>query len=164
MLSPQIPINEARRHQAVLGLKLLDTAPEARFDRLARLARETFSTTIPAITLVDHERQGFKARVGLKTHETSRAVSFCGHTIIQEGCFVVHDTHVDPSFADNPLVTDAPKIRFYAGCPIHVGYHRVGALCVINPFPMSFSSADQGRLLELAELVDAELQLCVRGA
>lgn len=158
MLAPAIPINEERRLQALVSLNLLDTAPEERFDRIARLAQASFGASIAAISLVDRNRQWFKSIVGLNTQQTSRAVSFCGHTVLQDGCFVVKDARQDNRFADNPLVTGQPNIRFYAGWPIHSGIHRIGSLCVINQFRLTFNGRDMARLSELTAMVEEEIR------
>jgi GAF domain-containing protein len=115
---PALPINEKKRLEALSALQILDTQSEERFDRLTRLAAKMFHVPIALVSLIDESRQWFKSREGLAVTETSREVSFCGHTILQDQAFIVNDTLTDLRFADNPLVTGEPHIRFYAGCPL----------------------------------------------
>jgi GAF domain-containing protein len=118
MLVPGKPANEDERFKCCTALNLLDSAPEERFDRLTRLAKRLFNVPIALVTLVDKDRQWFKSCVGLDATETSRDVSFCGHAILQNELLLVPDAREDVRFHDNPLVTGAPNIRFYAGYPL----------------------------------------------
>lgn len=119
MIEPPILSDEVQRLRALRALHILDTPPEERFDRITRLAAQLFDVPISVITMVDADRQWFKSRHGLDASETARSVSFCGHTISQSGLFHVTDASSDERFADNPLVAGDPKIRFYAGIPLH---------------------------------------------
>ena len=148
---------EVRRLEALHRLQLLDTSPEPSFDRLVRLAARLLDTPIALITLVDRDRQWFKAKVGLDIDQTGREIAFCSHAIEshQVGPFVIEDATVDRRFADNPLVTGAPFIRFYAGAPLHTSAgERIGTLCVIGRQPRQISEADQQVLGDLAVLVE----------
>ena len=158
MKEPDYPPDEAERLDALLALKLLDTPGEDRYDRITRLAQRLFKVPIALISLIDAERQWFKSRQGLNATETPRRISFCGHAILQDGIFMVPDTLDDPRFADNPLVTDAPGIRFYAGAPLSTleGF-RIGTLCLIDTAPRELSAEDQQSLRDLADLVQSEL-------
>ena len=159
MLAPAIPKNETERLEALHRLALLDTEPEAAYDLLTRRACEEFKVSICAISLLDGERQWFKSITGLDVRETSREISFCGHTILEEGCFVVLDTFLDSRFVDNPLVTGEPKIRFYAGSPIHdPSFHRIGSICLINETPRTFNRDDLVKLHEYASEVEAQIE------
>ena len=131
---PSVPANEAERLARLHELLVLDTAPEPIFDSLARLASEVCGTPIALLSLVDDRRQWFKANVGLsEITEGPREEAFCAHTILGDGLFEVADATRDPRFADNPMVTGAPDIRFYAGTPLVLpGGERVGSLCVID--------------------------------
>ncbi len=158
MIHPPIPADERERLQTLRDLDLLDTAPEERFDRITRIARQLFSVPIALVSLVDENRQWFKSRQGLDATETPRDISFCGHAIIGKEPLIVQDALEDERFADNPLVCEAPDIRFYAGCPITApNGHRIGTLCLIDQEPRSFSADDSARLRELAMMVEDEL-------
>lgn len=120
MMTAPIPANEAERIQALRELLILDTPPEERFDRIVEFAAEEFGVPIALISLVDDDRQWFKARFGLAVCETDRRSSFCGHAIHVSEVMVVSDATQDSRFADNPMVLGPPHIRFYAGalrCP-----------------------------------------------
>jgi GAF domain-containing protein len=154
MKPPAQPADEQYRLDALRSLALLDTPAEADFDAIVALGRALLGVPTCLITLVDAERQWFKARVGLESSQTPRAVSFCGHAILQRNVFIVHDAAQDERFHDNPLVTGAPHIRFYAGAPIELpsGY-RIGTVCVLSPDPQpGFGHADEQRLASLARL------------
>lgn len=158
MQSAPIPGDETLRLNSLQVLRILDTAPETRFDRITHIARRMFRVPISLISLVDKDRQWFKSCQGLAVTETPRAISFCGHAILDEKVFVVEDTHLDNRFADNPLVVDPPRIRFYAGAPIHApSGQRIGTLCLIDQEPRTFSDEDRRDLDELRRLVDEEL-------
>lgn len=159
MLKPPLPADEDERLASLHALKILDTRAEERFDRITRMAQRLFGVEICLISLVDAERQWFKSRQGLDACETPRDVSFCGHAILHEETLVVHDARADVRFVDNPLVTDGPQIRFYAGCPIHDprGY-RVGTLCLIDSTPGSLDDEQHEILEDLAAMVEDELE------
>ena len=152
------PEDEEERLAALHRLDILDTAPEPRFDLLARIAADTFQVPIALVSLVDRDRQWFKSNIGLENRETHRDASFCAHAILRDEVMVVPDTLVDERFADNPLVTGAPRIRFYAGCPLRLpDGHRVGTLCLIDSRPRQLDEAQSDLLRNLARLVEREL-------
>ena len=158
MLVPGKPENEAARVQALQGLNLLDSAPEERFDRLTRLAKRLFNVPIALVTLVDKDRQWFKSCVGLDATETPRDVSFCGHAILQNELLLVPDAREDLRFHDNPLVTGAPNIRFYAGYPLTVPHgNKMGTLCLIDTKPRELDDEERALLRDLAEMAEQEL-------
>jgi GAF domain-containing protein len=160
MVSPPIPKNEAMRLHSLHCLRVLDTASEERFDRITRIAKRFFDVDICLISLVDAKRQWFKSRQGLDAHETSRCVSFCGHAILDDEIFIVDDATDDPRFNDNPLVTGAPDIRFYAGCPIKGPFgYPIGTLCLIDSKPRSMPPNDCEMLSDLAAMVESELRV-----
>jgi GAF domain-containing protein len=158
LIPAPIPTNEAQRLDALRQLLVLDTPPEERFDRITRFAASEFDMPVALVSLIDANRQWFKARVGLEASETTRDISFCGHAIESSAVMVVEDAREDPRFADNPLVTGDPFIRFYAGAPLVLpGGLSVGTLCVIDTEPRSFSRIDQSILSALRDVVVEEL-------
>jgi diguanylate cyclase (GGDEF)-like protein/PAS domain S-box-containing protein len=148
---------EAPRLAALHALGVLDTPPEQRFDRFTRLAAKSFGVPIALISLVDERRQWFKSRCGLAAAETPRSMAFCAHAVAARAMLVVEDASRDPRFADSPLVTDEPGIRFYAGQPVFSEGEVVGTLCIIDRMPRSFDEADMQCLRDLADLVEVEL-------
>ncbi|WP_371131392.1 PAS domain S-box protein [Rhodoferax sp.] len=158
MQAPAIPDNEAQRLRALRARAILDTPDEERFDRLTRLARHLFGTQIALVSLVDAERQWFKSRQGLDACETARDISFCGHAILADGIFEITDARLDPRFADNPLVSGPPHIRFYAGAPLATADgSRIGTLCIIDGQPRTLTAAQRSALRDLADCVEAEI-------
>jgi GAF domain-containing protein len=137
--------------------RILDTAYEAIFDEIATVAAQVCGTPMSAVSLVDAERQWFKARVGLKVAETRRDLAFCAHTIMDPAhLLVVNDATTDERFASNPLVTGEPSIRFYAGAPLVApDGSAVGSLCVIDSKPRQLSVAQLAVLRQLADHVIA---------
>ena len=155
MTPAPIPADEGERLNALRDLLLLDTPPEERFDRLARFAAEQLDMPIALLTLVDGQRQWFKARVGLDATETPRDISFFGHAIMKNDLFIVEDASRDPRFSDNPLVTGEPHIRFYAGAPLSApGGHRIGTLCVIDTVPRTLGPVELSILDALRRLAN----------
>lgn len=153
------PPNEARRLAALSAAGLLDTPAEQVFDRLAWLATHATECPMALLTLLSAQRQWFKSRVGMHERETPRAQAFCNHTIMQENLFVVEDAHADPRFADNPLVTGAPHIRFYAGFPLRdADGLALGALCVLDSEPRRLRERELRALRELAAIATDEIR------
>lgn len=158
MKKPEKPADEQTRVETLRTLKLLDTAPEERFDRLTRLAKRMFGVPISLVSLVDSDRQWFKSAQGLEVTETPREISFCGHAILGDDVFMVPDALSDERFSDNPLVVDAPNIRFYAGCPLKVSNgSKLGTLCLIDSEPREFSEEDLELLRDLADMAEQEI-------
>ena len=158
MLKPKIPNSETERLAALHSLNLLDTPEDERFDRITRMAKRLFGVEIALVSLIDRDRQWFKSRQGLTISETPRDISFCGHAILDDKVMVVPDAQQDTRFADNPLVTDQPNIRFYAGCPLQTyDGHRIGTLCIIDSKPRQLDSDDHDSLRDLASMVESEL-------
>ncbi len=155
-----IPPDEPARLAALQRYKILDTEPEKAFDNLTFLASYICQAPIALISLVDCDRQWFKARIGLSVQETSRDVAFCSHAMLQKNLFVVADALLDLRFADNPLVTSDPKIRFYAGAPIYsADGHGLGTLCVIDREPRKLTLEQTEALTVLAQEVQTQLEL-----
>jgi GAF domain-containing protein len=110
------------------------------------------------VSLVDRDRQWFKSNFGLEARETPRAVSFCGHAVTLSAPLVVPDALEDPRFADNPLVTGHPYVRFYAGAGLRLPHGQVvGTLCVMDRRPRAFDRLDVAVLCGLRDLVVEEL-------
>ncbi len=156
-----MPADESARLAALRRYRILDTDPERPFDDLALLASRICGTPIALITLIDADRQWFKARVGLSTTETSRSISFCAHAIEHRDLFIVPDALADRTFRENPSVIGDPHIRFYAGAPlITPDGHALGTLCVIDRVPRTLTP-DQIEALKALKR-QAELQLELR--
>ena len=155
-----IPEDEPARLRALLDYEVLDSEDERAFDELTELASAICGTEISLISLVDKERQWFKSRVGLDARETHRDLAFCAHAILDDAVFEVPNASEDKRFHDNPLVTGAPDIRFYAGAPLHSrSGHRIGTLCVIDSKPKQLDD-DQRRALEiLSHQVVSQLEI-----
>jgi len=152
---------EAGRLAELTSYGILDTPPEPQFDRIVALARVLFDTPIATITLVDADRQWFKAKSGLDGDGGSREHSFCSHAMETDGVFVVPDASADPRFAENPHVTGGPRIRFYAGAKLRsANGQSLGAMCVISPDARhDFSDGDKKKLEILASIVGNEMEL-----
>jgi signal transduction histidine kinase len=160
MISAPAPENEIQRLASLNKYETLDSDAEEKFDELTRIAASMFNTSIALVSFVDEDRQWFKSKVGLDACETSRDIAFCSHAILQSDVFVVEDTLKDERFADNPLVTGGPNIRFYAGAPLvnKEGY-ALGTLCVIDQQPKTFSEQQKSMLATLANQVVSQLEL-----
>ena len=157
MSTAPIPLNEVERIIDLRALQILDTPAEERFDRITRIAQRLFDVPIALVSLVDEDRQWFKSRVGLDASETSRELSFCAHAILGDDTLQVPDATADERFRDNPLVTEDPSIRFYAGAPIDSpNGNKLGTLCVIDSKPRQLSPEDLATLRDLADMVEKE--------
>ena len=160
MTATPVPKNEAKRLSVLWQYEVLDTVPEEVFDELTELAAHICEAPIALITLIEEKRQWFKSRFGISASETSRDVSFCAHAILQPQLFIVPDATKDRRFADNPLVTSDPKIRFYAGAPlITPDGHALGTLCVIDIVPRQLRPDQKKTLGILARHVTTQLEL-----
>lgn len=156
---PMTSPDDARRLAALHELVVLDTPPEPVFDAITALAAQVCDVPIALVSLVDQDRQWFKANVGLPgVAETPREVAFCHHAIDQAALLEVPDAQADPRFRHNPLVTGQPDIRFYAGAPIEVaGGHRIGTACVIDRQPRQLTDGQRSVLAGLARIASLAL-------
>ena len=150
-----IPHDEPTRLQALSEIGILDSAPDAEFDRITQLAAEVFGTQVSAVSFVDRQRLWFKSKHGTDVTETAREVAFCAHTILQNDVMVVLDATQDERFREYRNVTGEPHIRFYAGAPIASrSGHNVGTLCIVDSRPrVAFDEREQAVLRSLANMV-----------
>lgn len=158
VLSSETVEDEEARLEELFGLRLLDTASELRFDRYTSLVADIFGFPIVLISLVDRDRQWFKSRLGWNRVQCPRAISFCTHTIKQDSLLVIPDALTDPRFANNPLVTGEPFIRFYAGAVVRGPKGQaLGTLCMLDHKPRHFDQLQCSRLRHFADLVENEI-------
>ncbi len=151
MSAAPVPDNEAERLEALVSAEILDTPSEEGFDRIVRMAKAVSGAPIALVSLVDTDRQWFKACIGLDATETHRDVAFCAHAILQNDVFWIEDARADARFSDSALVVGPPHIRFYGGAPITLGNGlRVGTVCVIDTAPRAFDPVMAEALTELA--------------
>ncbi len=159
-MSAPVPANEAERLRTLRLYNILDTGSDKAFDDLARLAASICGTPLAAITLIDEKRQWIKSHHGFAMRETPRELAFCAHTIAGNDVMVVEDATKDERFSGNPMVSDAPDIRFYAGAPLVVGDgHALGALCVIDKKARHLDTQQLDALRVLRQAVVTQLEL-----
>ncbi len=152
--------SEWLRLQALQNYRVLDTAREEPFDRVVRVARSILRAPIALVSLVDRERQWFKARSGITVCEAPRDFSLCAHAIESDEPFIVADTHADQRFRTLPMVVGPPYVRSYIGVPLRTpGGHRIGTLCVMDTEVRQPELEQIGILKDLAALVMDELEL-----
>ena len=158
--SAPIPVDDEARLRALDEHEILDSEADPRFDAIARLVAMILEVPIALISIVDRDRQWFKARHGLAATETPRDISFCGHVVAETLPLVVADTLADARFFDNPLVTGDPRVRFYAGYPLRtVAGHVLGTLCALDRAPRILSAHQSEALELLASQASALLEL-----
>lgn len=158
MIEPPFTDDELLRLESLSALRILDTAPEERFDRITRMAKRVFNVPICLISLVDRDRQWFKSAQGLEATQTPRNISFCGHAILGDEVFCIPDALKDSRFHDNPLVTGEPHIRFYAGSPLRAANgEKLGTLCLIDRKARELDEEDRLLLNDLAVMVEQEI-------
>ena len=153
-----IPDDEERRIVSLRDLNILDTEPEERFDRITRIAAALFDVPMAFISLVDENRQWFKSCMGSNAKETPRDAAFCAHVVYNREPMIVSDAFQDVRFADNPLVLNEPRIRFYAGYPLMLDDGScIGTLCLLDTRPRTLEDSDLERLHDLADMVLREI-------
>src|SRR5487761_2755626 len=137
------PTDEVQRLRAVRSYDILDTHPEMDFDTLTRVAAHALNTPAAVIGLMDSDRMWFKSKIGLEVPQLDRKIAFCAHAIMRPGeLLVVDDLARDAVFRDNPLVTQAPYLRFYAGAPlIDCNGYALGTIAVVDTRPRVFAEA-----------------------
>jgi len=151
MSNPALNFDEKARLAALHQYSILDTSPEQIYDDVAALASIICGTPMSMVTLLDADRQWFKSALGYEVRETPRNISFCAHTLATARTLIVKDAQQDPRFMDNPSVTGAPGIRFYAGAPIvEKSGHVLGTVCVIDTTPHSLTPIQVAALEALA--------------
>lgn len=159
MIEAKNPENECARMAFLRQLRILETPVEERFDRITRIVCRSLNVPISAISLIDDDRQWFKSVQGLDVSETPRNTAFCAHAILEDRPFIVPDARSDPRFANNPLVTSDPSIRYYAGIPLDMGGEiRIGTLCAIDRQPREITDEQLAILQDLTAMVRSELQ------
>ncbi len=160
MIRPSIPDNEAERQRALDELQILDTLEEEAYDDLTYLAARICDTPIALVSLIDRDRQWFKSHHGLDVRETPRELAFCAHAILKDEPLIVEDSLEDARFHDNPLVTGAPHVKFYAGAPLILRDNiRVGTLCVIDDHARPLDASQRKSLEAIARQVVTQLEL-----
>lgn len=152
--------DEQRRLQSLRSSGLLNSGKEERFDRLTRLARSLYNLPVASISLVGEDLLHIKSCAGLDVDTVPRDISFCAHTILQTDPLIVNDMQQDERFHDNPLVIEAPFIRFYAGYPVQLpDGATVGSFCLMDHQPRSFSAHEMQILSDLAAIVEDEFKV-----
>lgn len=160
MIKAEIPNNEDERLKKLNSYQILDTPNESEYDEIVQLASQICNVPISLMTLVDKDRQWFKAKVGLDVSETTREISFCGHAINNDSMFVVEDASIDERFIDNPLVIADPNIKFYMGMPLTTpDGHNIGTLCVIDHKPRTLTDEQKNAVRILAKQVVNHMEL-----
>ncbi len=158
MSTMPMPANETERLRALRELDILDTEANPILDEIAHFARDLFEVDVALVSLVDEHRQWFKSRAGFELSETPRSVSFCSHAVAAAKTLIIEDATLDQRFTNNPLVTAAKGVRFYAGAPLVIdGEFVIGTLCLIHPVPRHFSAKHQRWLETLAQWATDEI-------
>lgn len=159
MQNAPIPGDENKRMEALHRIAILDTKPEERFDILTREAVEKLKVPMSMVSILDTDREWYKSCIGFQKREGERSVSFCGHALLATNIFIVEDTLKDPRFADNPMVTSYPFIRFYAGVALfdHKTRQPIGVFCVKDIKSRKLTTGEIGIIIDLANRAEKEL-------
>jgi len=157
MKKPDTPADEEVRLKSLRSLRILDTPPEERFDRVVRMARRMFDVPVAFISLIDADRQWFKASAGIDFGQISRDQSICAHAILGDEPFILTDAATDHRFTDGPLVQGDTKARFYASCPLKLpNGSKIGTLCIVDDHTRILEADDLVLLGDLAATVERE--------
>jgi signal transduction histidine kinase len=157
---PPKPANEIERLKALRSFNIIDTEPEEFFDKVTELASYICGTSMALVTFIEDERQWFKSKIGIDGKETTRDEAFCAYAIHQSDTMVVSDPLLDDRFANNPLVTGNPNIRFYAGAPLITSSgHGLGTLCVLDSKKIELSSEQLKALDDLRDMTMKYMEL-----
>ena len=161
MITPSVPQDEALRLQTLREYDILDSLEEQAFNDITFLASWICNAPIAVITLIDADRQWFKAKVGVQATQTPREHAFCAHAILDpETVLVVNDATADPRFSGNPLVTGEPRIRFYAGAPLVApNGQALGTMCVVDQHPRDIDADRIMALQALSRQVMSQMEL-----
>jgi GAF domain-containing protein len=156
----EMPENETERLAAMEKYRVLDTDHEKNFDEIVTLASQICYTPVAVITFLDANRQWVKVKTGWDSQQTARKIAFCSHTLLQDDVMMINDSTKDLGFRNNPLVTGAPLIRFYAGMPLIApdGF-KLGTLAVIDFEPRTLSMQQIAALRTLSKQVVTLLEL-----
>jgi two-component system, NtrC family, sensor kinase len=160
MMKGPLPKDETQRLRTLLDYEILDSMPESEFEDLVSMARDLFDVPIALISLIDKDRQWFKAKIGIELEETARDVSFCTHVVANEKLMIIEDSFRDDRFKDNPYVLADPPVRFYAGAPLLTpdGF-ALGTLCIIDHKARKITREQEQFLKILSRQVMAQLEL-----
>lgn len=160
MISAKLPLNEAARLKKLEELNIMDTLEEQAYDDLTSLVAHVCDAPIALVSLLDEKRQWFKSHYGLDARETPRELAFCAHAILQDDLFVIEDADADNRFHDNPLVTENPHVKFYAGAPLILeGELCIGTLCVIDHHSRELTEQQKEALRAISRQVVSQLEL-----
>jgi PAS domain S-box-containing protein len=155
-----LPPNEAQRLEELRRYALLEAPAEKAFDSITELAARVFKVPISSVTLIDEDREWFKSCVGLEITEMGRHLAFSAHAILSDKVMLVPDARADERFAQHPLVTGPPHVRFYAGAPLKTKNGlNLGTLCIIDTIPRTLDDDASAVLAGLAVRVVAEMEL-----
>lgn len=159
MQFPGFPKDEKIRLKKLEELSLINSPMEERFDRITKMAKEAFGVPICLISLIGENMQWFKSAQGLCAPSTDRSISFCGHAILKPEPLIVEDATLDERFADNPLVTGPPHIRFYAGAPLQIGEgSAIGTLCIIDSKPRSLKTSEIELFKSMRDMITSQIE------
>jgi PAS domain-containing protein len=155
-----LPEKESERLKKLRSYNILDSLPEEEYDRVVRLATKLFDVPTAVVSLIERDRQWFKAQIGTTNREVNRNLSFCSHAICQDGVMVIEDASRHPDFSDNPLVKGKPHLRFYAGAPLHASDGlNLGTLAILDTKPRIFDDDQKETLSDLAAMVMDSLKM-----